>query len=146
MAGHGEVVLRQRVCFGCRTVFWICPHCDRGHRYCSIACRIQARLEQRRRANRRHQRSPEGRLDHRDRQREYRCRQRARVTDQGSLSIASPAPSHYEIADNIAPPPPATTATPRWFGVRRSRFPHCIICGCSSRWVDPFPRLPRRFG
>jgi len=85
MAGHGEVVLRQRVCFGCQTVFWICQHCDRGHRYCSLACRTQARLQQRRRANCRHQRSPEGRLDHRDRQRQYRCRQRASVTDPGSF-------------------------------------------------------------
>ena len=47
-------------------------HCDRGQRYCSVACRPQARLQQRRCANCRHQRSPEGRLDHRDRQREYR--------------------------------------------------------------------------
>jgi hypothetical protein len=70
------------------------------------------------------------------------------VTDQGSLSIASPAPSGYEIAGNrnTAIPNPATTETQRWFGLRRSRFPHCIICGRSSRWVDPFPRLPRRFG
>ena len=87
MAGHGELVLRQRVCVGCQTIFWICPHCDRGHRYCGLACRTQARLQQRRRANTRHQRSPEGRLDHRDRQREYRCRARESVTDQGSLSI-----------------------------------------------------------
>jgi hypothetical protein len=36
-------------------------------------------------ANRRHQRSPEGRLDHRDRQREYRRRLALDcVTDQGS--------------------------------------------------------------
>ncbi len=36
-------------------------------------------------ANRRHQSSPDGRLDHRDRQREYRRRLVAlRVTDQGS--------------------------------------------------------------
>ena len=36
---------------------------------------------------------PEGRLDHRDRQREYRRRCRAGVTDQGSHSISSPATS-----------------------------------------------------
>ncbi len=143
MAGHGEAVLLQRVCLGsqCHTVFWICKHCDRGHRYCSAACRTQARLEQRRRANCRHQRSPEGRLDHRDRQREYRRRQRARVTDQGSLSIASPALSGCEIAESTAIPDPAHTQ--RWSEPRGSRFPRCIICGRSSRWVDPFPRIPR---
>ena len=156
MAGHGEVVLCQRVCFGCQAVFWICHHCDRGHRYCNLACRTQARLQQHRRANCRYQRSPEGRLDHRDRQRAYRCRQRKSVTDPGSLSIAFPAPSPHEIpqntalpqemAENTATPYPATTPTLRWFRLRHSRFPRCIICGRSSRWVDPFPRFPRCFG
>jgi hypothetical protein len=34
---HGEAVLRQRICLGqgCHAVFFICTHCDRGHRYCS---------------------------------------------------------------------------------------------------------------
>ena len=42
--------------------------------------------QQRHRDNRRHQQSTEGRLDHRDRQREYRRRRtNAPVTDQGSL-------------------------------------------------------------
>ena len=126
MAAHG-VVLRQRVCVGCRAVFWICQHCDRGHRYCSAECRAPARLEQRRRANCRHQRSPEGRLDHRDRQREYRRRKPLRVTDQGSVSITFPATCSSGI--RITP--------------RRAPFLRCIICGRSSRWVDPFPRIPR---
>src|SRR5271167_4519162 len=92
MARHGEVILRQRACRGCHAVFWICPHCDRGQRYCCPSCQIQARRQQRRSANRRHQQSPEGRLDHRDRQRDYRYRRRiqARVTDQGSASLTSP--------------------------------------------------------
>ena len=60
MAFQGEVVLRQRVCHGnrCHAVFWVCEHCDRGQRYCSPACRAAARVQQRRRANGRHQRSP----------------------------------------------------------------------------------------
>ena len=31
MALPGEVVLRQRICYGsgCHAVFWICQHCDR---------------------------------------------------------------------------------------------------------------------
>jgi len=101
MAIPGEVALRQRVCYGggCHAVFWICRHCDRGQRYCSPTCRAQARLQQRRDANCRHQRSPEGRLDHRDRQREYRRRHaQTRVTDQGSLSILSPASSSTAVS------------------------------------------------
>jgi len=94
MAVVGEVVLRPRFCLGseCRALFFLCSRCDRGQRYCSRSCRDQARRRQQRGANRRHQQSPEGRLDHRDRQRQYRHRRaQARVTDQGSLSIAGPA-------------------------------------------------------
>ena len=89
-AGRGtrEELLRRRICrgAGCGAVFWICRHCDRGHRYCGERCRRKTRRQQGRDANRRHQQSPEGRLDHRDRQRDYRerCRHRARVTDQPS--------------------------------------------------------------
>jgi len=106
LAIHGEVVLRQRLCHenGCHAVFWICRHCDRGQRYCSRACRTLARLQQRRSANRRHQRSLEGRLDHRDRQRRYRRRwaqARARVTGQASLSIVSPSSLRCGIAGEM---------------------------------------------
>ena len=87
-AGRGtrEALLRRRICRGadCGAVFWICRHCDRGHRYCSDRCRQKTRRQQGRDANRRHQKSPEGRLDHRDRQRVYRERCRRRVTDQPS--------------------------------------------------------------
>jgi len=81
-----EVLLRQRQCRAerCGAVFYLCRSCDRGQRYCSERCRGKSRREQRRAANRRHQRSDEGRLDHRDRQREYRLRLVERVTDQGS--------------------------------------------------------------
>src|SRR6201997_547495 len=56
MAFHGEVVLRLRVCLGeeCGALFFLCSHCDRGQRYCNLACRQQARLYQRRCANRRY--------------------------------------------------------------------------------------------
>ena len=54
--------------------------CDRGHAYCSSACRTAARRASVRAARQRHRRSPEGRLDHRDHQRAYR----ARVRDQTS--------------------------------------------------------------
>ena len=141
---HGEAVLLQRVCLGehCHAVFFICSHCDRGHRYCSEGCRANAARQQRRRANGRHQKSPEGRLDHRDRQRDYRrrCRQRqACVTDEGSLSIASPASFQCGTSE----PPAALEDTPpqQFVPVIRLR---CCICGCSGRFIDPFPRIPRR--
>jgi hypothetical protein len=77
-ANAAEPVLRLRPCVLCHTLFFICRSCDRGQRYCNDWCRLTAWCEQRRQANRRHQRSPEGRADHRGRQRAYRkrCAQR----------------------------------------------------------------------
>jgi hypothetical protein len=150
MAVPGEVVLRQRVCVGseCRAVFFLCSHCDRGQRYCSIACRDQARLHQRRCANRRHQQSAEGRLDHRDRQRQYRQRQaQARVTDQGSLLIACSA--SFQCGPAEATPTGVSEGSgaavrPRWPETRPGVWLCCRICGRIGRFIDPFPRIPRR--
>lgn len=152
MREHDEVILRQRICLGqeCHAVFWLCRHCDRGQRYCSLTCRDQARLRQLREANQRHQRSPEGRLDHRDRQREYRerqCEERSRVTDQGSVSITSPALFECErVAARIIAAPEHSVATLRHRGpeVRPEVEQCCRICGRSGRWVDTSPRIFRR--
>ena len=92
-------MFRQRVCHfpPCGTVFYLCPHCDRGQQYCSPRCREKSRRLQRREANRRHQQTPDGRADHRDRQREYRQRLKTRVTDQSSL--------HSSPCANLTAPP-----------------------------------------
>ena len=75
-------------------------------------CRATAQRRQRRDATARHQRSVEGRLDHRDRQRVYRaqCRLR-RVTD-------APSP---------APPRSTTIASP--VGRHAASRPVCLVCG-----------------
>ena len=77
-ANVGEAVFRLRPCVLCHALFVICRSCDRGQRYCNAWCRLSAWCEQLRQANRRHQKSPEGRADHCDRQRAYRkrCAQR----------------------------------------------------------------------
>lgn len=67
---------RQDRCALCREVFYICRYCDRGQIYCSPPCRRLGRTASRRRANRRHQQTPEGRKDHRDRQRRWREKNR----------------------------------------------------------------------
>jgi hypothetical protein len=147
MAVHGEVVLRQRVCRsqGCQTVFWICRHCDRGQRYCSAPCRTEARRQQCRAANRRHQRSPEGRLDHRDRQRAYRQRHApARVTDQSSHSVISPAPFGCGEAITMPAAVALQVAPAGRLEKRADLWLRCAICGRPSRFVDPFPHIPRR--
>ena len=133
-----EVTLRQRVCGQCYSVFWICPHCDRGQRYCNLTCRMQARLAQRRRANRRHQQSRAGREDHRDRQREYRrrCRLRPSVTDKGSVSPASSGRMPSCEART------AQTVSRVGFTETFTQLPPLLICAwCGRRglFVDRFP-------
>ena len=70
---EGEA-LRARECRGCGERVFVCRPCDRGQRYCGEGCRGPARRAQRSAARLRHQRSPEGREDHRDHQRAYRER------------------------------------------------------------------------
>jgi hypothetical protein len=150
MAGHGELILRQRVCLGseCRAVFYLCPRCDRGQRYCSHVCRNQARLHQHRRANHRYQNSQEAREDHRERQREYRQRRtQARVTDQSSLSISFRASSEcgkVEATVIDAPPRFSDTGLPHWPVKRSGVWLCCGVCGRTGRLVNPFPPSPKR--
>ena len=125
MATGGQVLLRQRQCRAepCGAVFYLCSSCDRGQRYCSERCREKARRQQRRAANRRHQGSDEGRLDHRDRQREYRLRTVGRVTDQGSGSGVS--------SSTLRP------LTELFFEVGVGEV-FCRLCGRRGTLIDPF--------
>lgn len=142
-----ENVLRQRTCrlVSCRSLFYICRRCDRGQGYCSPACRAVSRRQQCRDANRRHQQSPEGRADHRDRQRAYRKRlQAARVTDQGrrtrrtSIKLSRPradfslARKSERLGLEIGHVKPFSSGSDRF-------RPTCIVCGRAGGWVDPFP-------
>ncbi len=122
-----ESPLRARRCLGpdCHQIFMVCGPCDRGQRYCSQPCRTAARQRQRRAANRRYQQTEQGRETHRCRQRAYRERRAGvRVTDQACRTIT---------------PSLSTPVT---------RVQRCAICGCQSRWIDPFGPLspPARSG
>ena len=122
--------LRQKTCRWCHGLFAICPACDRGHAYCSARCRLLARRRSVQAAKARHQRSPEGRLDHRDHQRTYRTR--CRVRDHSSPAVLRYARLHaLEV-----PPAPAPEPT------------RCVVCGRVSRWLIParWPRVDRRRG
>lgn len=121
-------------------MFYLCRHCDRGQRYCSARCREKALRLQRRQANRRYQQSPEGRADHRDRQREYRRRLKVRVTDKSSLRslpcanlVAPSASKAFEVGSALDSEPfRGAELTAGWVV--------CQICGRRGRWVNPFAR------
>jgi hypothetical protein len=65
---------RLFVCARCRQQVLLCSRCDRGQRYCGHACSRAARLESRRAAGHRYQRSRAGRLAHAARSRRWRQR------------------------------------------------------------------------
>ena len=115
--------LRQRFCRNpaCRTLFYVCPHCDRGQRYCSPKCRQEIRRQQLCEASRRYQCSKRGRLLHLRRQRKYRKKcSKGVVTHQGHLHTLSKKPG--------------TFAYP----------PKCLICRRGSYWVNPFYDISAR--
>ena len=134
--GTREELLRWRVCrgIGCGEVFWICCHCDRGHRYCSERCREKKRQQQTRAANKKHRKSEEGRLDHRDHQRAYRERCRLRVTDQPSAPTGSG--SIVETEPSPAKDGPGSGSGEARYAESAESEPACIICG---RTLGPAP-------
>jgi len=76
---------RTLTCVHCHAVVLVCPHCDRGQRYCSARCRDQARRVAQRQAGGRYQSTPRGRSAHALRQQRYRARgEQKKVTHQGS--------------------------------------------------------------
>lgn len=136
-------ILRLRACQWCWQPFVLCRACDRGHAYCSLPCRHAGRVRSLRAAGRRHQQSPEGRLDHRDHQRAYRARCRARVTHQTSPAAvvcgtlpAYPPPMLMPGLDGGGPggsdAPDSPDAVP-------DRRPRCACCGRRGtflRWSE----------
>lgn len=146
--------LRQRFCRaqGCGARFFLCRACDRGQCYCCLACRAQARTQQRRAARRRHQHSAAGRLDHRDRQRAYRRRLAQRPPPQTPpadppLISASPLPAEKNVTDHTSQTGANSgivrASAWRWPASAQPRLAAlgalvCRWCGRVSRWLNPF--------
>lgn len=99
-----SVVVEQFRCAKCASLFVLCPSCYRGQAYCSLACRDVARLGLHRAANARHQRSKEGRLDHRDRMRAYRHRRYEGASAGDEAAVVTEA-----LNDAVAAPPETPT-------------------------------------
>jgi len=118
---------RTLQCACCHTEVLVCADCDRGQRYCSAACRKQARLASQRRASRVYQNSRVGRCYHARRQRRLRARQRQVQPEQQLIpkNSDSSGPSQEACAGDLLPPrlnvrPAALPkTTPTW---------HCHWC------------------
>jgi hypothetical protein len=133
------ITLLALSCKRCWERFYICHRCYRGQSYCSDSCRYQARRQQLREANRRYRRSIEARLDHRDRQRDYR-RLKDFVRDQSSNGYATNAMIATPFALN------ASGRSTAWPGARRlvsqveqgetRRLVRCRICGRAGTPIE----------
>ena len=62
------------ICSGCDRYFLICKGCWRGQKYCGFSCRDTARRRSIKTAQKKYSQSPNGRENHRKRQRLYRMR------------------------------------------------------------------------
>jgi len=76
-------------CCSCQAQVIICSRCDRGHRYCTNGCAVDARSASLKRATRKYQLSRIGRFNNAARQQRYRERQNQIVTHQGSQPLVS---------------------------------------------------------
>jgi hypothetical protein len=140
-----EVPFRQLFCraAACGLMFFVCRRCYRGQTYCSDPCRHTTRRQQRRKANRRYQQDAEVRLDHRDRQREYRKRRcERRVTDQSSLLECSSGSITEPLAETVAESPPMEETEDALKISWRDRFSRivCRLCGRWGRFITAFVR------
>ena len=72
------------ICKECDQTFVICKRCYRGHRYCSNHCRQIGYEKNRIKARKKYNSSPEALLDHRDRNRAYRLKNKKIVMDKTS--------------------------------------------------------------
>ena len=110
----------------CRQMFFLCSRCDRGHQYCSSLCRQKARRLSVREAKRRHQRSPEGRLDHSEAQRRYRQRRNS-VMDHSPKNLPRPIflclPLHRDRSKKEADDVDLDSHTPR----QETHSNHCNV-------------------
>ncbi len=143
---------RQRFCRAesCGARFFLGRACDCGQRYCSAACRVQARRQQRRAARQRHKRSIAGRLDHRDRQRACRrrlaTRRHAALTTSATITTAtSPSTFQENVTDNASAMKASgkvCASVWRWpdFQAARTSLGMLVYrwCGRVSRWLNPF--------
>lgn len=109
-------------CVRCRHQCVICSDCDRGNIYCGSSCAQQARIQNHRIANQLYQKTFRGKQKHAVRQRNYRLRQKIKVTDRSS---------------DIVPPNDLLLTTKSDDKKTMSEHIHCYFC---KKIVSPYLR------
>jgi hypothetical protein len=120
-------------CRFCKTLFFLCRFCYRGHAYCCDLCRELGKLKNQREAQHRYRQTEKGKKAHREN--ENRRRQRLKFStvknmdDTGSSLYWMWCMVLQLIIEVVF------LQTPNRFGA-----PQCRFCGSRGRVVDKFPR------
>lgn len=148
MCAQREVVLYLRVCRyePCGKVFYICRSCFRGQGYCSDLCKQFNRRMQCREANRKHQESEEGRLDHNQRQQDLYERQlearsggnEKNLTDPSSNTDCDGVTMNLSDSRDLRPTNTWPKESQEVHDDTSEAYPRCRICNRKGYWVDTF--------
>lgn len=141
--------VRRFLCAGCGAAVFICSPCDRGMRYCPGACARDARKRSLCEANRRYQRTPQGRRKSAERSRRYRDHRR--VTDHSSplLPVYAVMPASATEAQVATPirtssaqscDPVGEKAIDRVAASGRLDSGDAVRCSFCRCWCKPFIR------
>ena len=137
MRGLGEPSYRLYNCRRCAVQVRICSRCDHGNIYCAGECARTAKLESRRRASARYQRTRRGAHRHAARQMRWRIRQRQEVTHQGCVD----GRGYGNVSEPTTPNPELTDAR-RYLALCTPRtitdVGACSLCGAQlPQWTHP---------
>lgn len=132
---------RLLLCSQCSAMVLVCRACDRGQRYCGLACSTAARKQAQREAAQRYQSGPTGRAVHAGRSRRWRERQRVPENEQPAVTHQGGTAGSQEVsaAPHQSPqaPPPPSTGLPLQL--------RCICCYDGvSQWMRWGPLRHRR--
>lgn len=119
-----DVLLIQIVCKHCKTLFYMCRSCFRGHVYCSSECRNRAYANAHRKYQSKYRTSEKGKDAHRryeqNRRRIGRCKNNEKTMADESIQATSSRVISYPILPDSKP--------------------RCSFCGVFGRVVKAFPR------
>lgn len=116
-------LLKKIQCKRCGLIFYMCRSCWRGHVYCSDPCRVAARLEKQRAAQRKYRQTDKGRKAHIKGERKRREKKNRKSKNTMDDTGSKPQSTH----DNVPTKLPGGEI-------------RCHFCGSYGVVVNDFPR------
>ena len=118
-----NVLLVEIECKHCKTHFFICRACYRGHVYCSSKCRERAYTQAHRRSQSNYRTSETG-------------REKNRINEQNRRRVGKNQDKKKTMADDSTFSPPLRVIQ---YPIAIDTIPRCSFCGAYGKIVDVFP-------